>query len=165
MTDRRHPIKAETIPDENFLKYTKKPVTIDAVQIHEPFVVETMENKRGEKLHGSPEDYLIKGVKGELYPCDVDVFEETYRPEYPKVQMRTFHLQRNDDESGTSGEGIVAEGVEFQDGTVVLHWFNEDNVNTETTSDGLSVKPGPDGAEDTIEVHGHGGKTEIVWHD
>lgn len=23
-------------------------------------------------------DYVIKGVKGELYPCKPDIFEETY---------------------------------------------------------------------------------------
>ena len=23
-------------------------------------------------------DYIIKGVKGELYPCKPDIFEETY---------------------------------------------------------------------------------------
>jgi hypothetical protein len=25
-------------------------------------------------------DYIIKGVKGELYPCKPDVFEKTYEP-------------------------------------------------------------------------------------
>ena len=23
-------------------------------------------------------DYIIKGIKGEIYPCKVDIFEETY---------------------------------------------------------------------------------------
>ena len=26
----------------------------------------------------SPGDYIIKGVKGELYPCKPDIFEQTY---------------------------------------------------------------------------------------
>jgi len=26
-------------------------------------------------------DYIIKGVKGELYPCKPDVFEKTYEPD------------------------------------------------------------------------------------
>lgn len=26
----------------------------------------------------SPMDYIIKGVKGEFYPCKPDVFEQTY---------------------------------------------------------------------------------------
>jgi len=25
-----------------------------------------------------PDDYIIKGVKGEFYPCDPDIFHETY---------------------------------------------------------------------------------------
>ena len=25
-------------------------------------------------------DYIIKGVKGELYPCKPDIFEQTYEP-------------------------------------------------------------------------------------
>lgn len=25
-------------------------------------------------------DYIIKGVKGEFYPCKPDIFEETYEP-------------------------------------------------------------------------------------
>lgn len=82
-----------------------------------------------------------------------------------KVQLRTFHIDRNDDVSGTSGEGIVAEGVEFSDGSVMLHWFNDENDNVDTTSDGFSFKPGPDGIGDTREVHGHGGRMAIVWHE
>lgn len=25
-----------------------------------------------------PHDYIIKGVKGELYPCKPDIFKQTY---------------------------------------------------------------------------------------
>ena len=28
----------------------------------------------------SPGDYIIKGVKGEFYPCKPDIFEMTYEP-------------------------------------------------------------------------------------
>lgn len=28
-------------------------------------------------------DWIIQGVKGELYPCKPDIFEETYRKVYP----------------------------------------------------------------------------------
>lgn len=27
-----------------------------------------------------PSDYIIKGVKGEFYPCEPDIFEQTYEP-------------------------------------------------------------------------------------
>ena len=29
-------------------------------------------------MHAEPEDWIIRGVKGELYPCKPDIFEETY---------------------------------------------------------------------------------------
>jgi len=29
-------------------------------------------------MEASPEDYIIKGVKGEIYPCKPDIFEMSY---------------------------------------------------------------------------------------
>ncbi len=31
-------------------------------------------------MKASPGDWIIKGVKGELYPCKPDIFSETYDP-------------------------------------------------------------------------------------
>jgi hypothetical protein len=31
-------------------------------------------------MNAAPGDYIIKGVKGELYPCKPDIFEATYEP-------------------------------------------------------------------------------------
>ena len=28
--------------------------------------------------NSSPGDYIIKGIKGELYPCRADIFQATY---------------------------------------------------------------------------------------
>jgi hypothetical protein len=39
--------------------------------------------------------------------------------------MRSFTLERGNDESGVSGTGIVLEGVEFSDGKVVVRWLGE----------------------------------------
>jgi hypothetical protein len=39
--------------------------------------------------------------------------------------MRLFRLERTEDASGVSGIGKVAEGVVFDDGTVVLRWLTE----------------------------------------
>lgn len=77
-------------------------------------------------------------------------------------ELRRFDLIRREDVSGTSGTGIVAEGVEFSDGAVMIHWFNDD---IDTTGDGYSFKPAPDGVEDTELVHGHDGRTEVVFRD
>lgn len=87
------------------MKFRKKPVVIDAIQwdgIHGPSTAEIFEafgsaNEDGSlrffinpgpntlsvnTLEGtmiaSPGDYIIKGVKGEFYPCKPDIFEATY---------------------------------------------------------------------------------------
>ena len=31
-------------------------------------------------MHANPGDWIIRGVKGELYPCKPDIFEATYEP-------------------------------------------------------------------------------------
>jgi hypothetical protein len=60
--------------DIEFKPYRKLPVVIQAVKMNEDFIVETLEGK----MEGKSGDYLIRGVKGELYPCRKDIFEETY---------------------------------------------------------------------------------------
>ena len=83
-------------------QYRKKPVTIEAVQFDglnptelKDFVGENCEVKIYDNdvtppvarivihtLEGDMEvskgDYVIKGVKGEFYPCKPDIFEQTY---------------------------------------------------------------------------------------
>jgi hypothetical protein len=65
--------------------------------------------------------------------------------------VRTFHLNRVEDETGVSGTGIVAQGVVFDDGTCVLRWL--------TATPGTTVFAD---IEALKAVHGHGGKTQIV---
>lgn len=71
-----------------------------------------------------------------------------------KTDIRRFKLKRNEDASGVSGVGIVAEGVRFSDGTTILKWTSE----TPCTS--IFRSP-----VELIHVHGHSGLTEIVWLD
>jgi len=89
------------------LKATKKPVTIECVQwdgfnkdevvefcgekncsvwlstsaydagVAPPTWVLTIHTLEGDHL-ATPGDYIIKGVKGEFYPCKPDIFEQTY---------------------------------------------------------------------------------------
>ena len=84
-------------------KYRKKPLVIEAVKwTGENFtelakLLGSLEEGRPEKraiynesdntlkihtlegeMTASPGDYIIKGVKGEVYPCKPDVFEQTY---------------------------------------------------------------------------------------
>lgn len=66
--------KAGEIPHYNFKQAVKKPIPIRCIQLQEPFRIETMEGV----MEGKAGDYLLIGVKGEMYPCDKTIFEETY---------------------------------------------------------------------------------------
>ena len=83
-------------------QYRKKPVVIEAIQ-YLGFMTDDVKNFIGDSLisesrwgdEGGPDgyfiktlegtsymldknDYIIKGVKGEFYPCKPDIFEMTY---------------------------------------------------------------------------------------
>ncbi len=68
--------------------------------------------------------------------------------------LRRFNLQRNEDFSGVSGTGRVAEGVQFSDGSCVMRWKSE-----------LSSTAIYSSAEELETIHGHEGRTSIVWLD
>jgi hypothetical protein len=68
--------------------------------------------------------------------------------------MRRFVLNRLEDDTGVSGTGFIAEGVEFGDGTAALRW------RTEHTSTAIYSS-----MTDLVAIHGHGGKTVVVWVD
>jgi len=58
----------------DWFRCRKKPVIIKAVQMDKDFKVKTLEgNHKGKKG-----DYLLEGIKGEVYLCRKDIFEETY---------------------------------------------------------------------------------------
>ena len=79
------------------MKYRKKPVVIEAIRYLQnednrqevsDFVGKWLERKvqpyglvistlEGEMIC-APGDWIIKGVKGEFYPCKPDIFEATY---------------------------------------------------------------------------------------
>lgn len=52
----------------------KKPVVVHAMMIPVSFEVHTLEGI----MVGKPGDYLIRGVNGEFYPCDAEIFKKTY---------------------------------------------------------------------------------------
>lgn len=77
-------------------KYRKKPVVIEAIKYVEGMDNEELKRFMGEAGYGTDEsnvfihtlegvmqvnhgDYIIKGVKGEFYPCKPDIFEVTYQ--------------------------------------------------------------------------------------
>lgn len=90
-------------------QYRKRPVVIEAIQYNnlnreeiEKFVGATLRyeidsyhydqglpippkmylfiNTLEGEMRVDPMDYVIKGVKGEFYPCKPDIFEQTYEP-------------------------------------------------------------------------------------
>lgn len=61
------------------MKFVKKPVVIDAERITTKQEIETREGK----LYAYPGDWIITGIKGEKYPCDNEIFRETYEPVDP----------------------------------------------------------------------------------
>ena len=86
-----------TIPDTSISnRYRKKPIEIEAIRFDgkcagnilefcsDAFVtmpptgnylyIKTLEGD----MMVSPGDYVIKGIKGEFYPCKPDIFEATY---------------------------------------------------------------------------------------
>lgn len=63
-----------------------------------------------------------------------------------------FYLVRDEDVSGVSGIGHVAVGVVFPSGRVVLEWLGADRS--------FEILDNLDHVE---RIHGHGGKTRIVF--
>ena len=53
----------------------KRPIVVHAKRIDEEFRVNTLE---GNYKQGKAGDYLMRGVDGELYICDKEIFEKTY---------------------------------------------------------------------------------------
>jgi hypothetical protein len=76
--------------------------------------------------------------------------------EFPRDHARRFEIHRDEDVSGVSGTGLVAEGVEFRDGVVALRWL------TEWPS---SVCYYERGMESVEHIHGHNGRTRIIVVD
>lgn len=59
---------------KEFKKVQKRPVIVEAMEMDSEFEVHTLEGT----MRGKPGDYLIRGVKGELYICARDIFHQTY---------------------------------------------------------------------------------------
>lgn len=57
-------------------------------------------------LIAKPDDWIIRGVAGEFYPCKPDIFEQTYDPATgPVVDHRWRAIARNGRIVADSGEG------------------------------------------------------------
>lgn len=72
--------------------------------------------------------------------------------QYHGVNIRIFELHRAEDVSGVSGTGIVAEGVQFSDGTCALRWTTQHKSTAIYSS-----------IEDLVAIHDHNGATRVAW--
>ena len=68
--------------------------------------------------------------------------------------MKRFILNRKKDATGVSGTGLVASGIQFNDGSIAMRW----NSKTPTTELLESL-------EDLLRIHGHGGASEVSFID
>lgn len=73
------------------LKYRKKPVVIEAILLTENNLLDAAKwahvglyngtlriNTLEGEMVAKPGDFLIRGIKGEYYPCKADIFKASY---------------------------------------------------------------------------------------
>ena len=89
----KKPITIEAITWDEFIEYGKKEVGKDNLingmpwsfnyfehsithENDECYLIPTLEGTH----NMTPKDMLITGVKGEIYPCKIDIFKVTYKP-------------------------------------------------------------------------------------
>lgn len=114
------------------MKYRKKPVVIEAKQLTEENMMDIKEWCNGELIPNCPEcrydlaictlegvmqaglgDYVIKGVKGEFYPCKQDVFEQTHE-HVSQTEMAAVDLAKFANATGVPADAAarnIAENV------------------------------------------------------
>lgn len=88
------------------MKYRKKSVVIEAIQLTNKNLLEVKQWCNGELvpnaetsgydlyistlegiMHADINDYIIQGVEGEFYPCKPDIFEKTYEVASQQSQL------------------------------------------------------------------------------
>lgn len=115
------------------MKFKKKPIEIEAIQWtganwteiqewifqngielgeielyslkHEELQIDTLEGK----MRASKGDWIIRGVKHEVYPCKPDIFELTYEP-----------VEQANNCDGCQRGLPIMEGDHFKDGRIVM---------------------------------------------
>ena len=104
---RKKPVEIEAIRFEDSVECLQAlseagfgPVHVDYDDPANPVLaIETLEGVMTARLG----DYIIKGVKGEFYPCKPDIFQETYEPSAP--------LEIDVDEAKARLAGLVLGGL------------------------------------------------------
>ena len=115
------------------MQFRKKPVVIQAFQFQQPTSVDVAPEWLIEAIRQSdflvvdgmahittlegvmtaqPGDWIIRGVKGEIYPCKPDIFAATYEPVTPGIAHPGYnamqpHQQRVVDEKAELDERLA----------------------------------------------------------
>lgn len=82
------------------------------------------------------------------------MFFTEFNPMSPHDGILTFDVFRKEDVSGTSGDGAVAMGAMFPDGTVVVQW--QTHVRSVVIYNSMA---------DALYIHGHKDRTGLRFHD
>jgi len=82
------------------------------------------------------------------------MFFDDFNPMSPYSGILTFDVFRTEDVSETSGEGVVAMGAIFPDGTTVVQW--QTHVRSVVVYGSMA---------DALYIHGHGDKTGFRFHN
>ena len=115
------------------------------------------DNDKGKGIKMSDITQEIENRTDDTTPKPRVRFEDWVERTYDYVETnkdlpRMFQFDRDTDVNGVSGTGTVADGVQFSDGAVALHWVG----NVTSTSVWSSM-------QQLITVHGHDGKSKVTW--
>ena len=73
-------------------RFRKKPVVVEAYQTERDIRILTLSGP----VMASAGDWIVKDVKGELYPCKPDIFEKTY-DQVDETGIAMTHIQSDPD--------------------------------------------------------------------
>lgn len=131
--------------------------------------VAAMHTTINEKARGWRLSVYVRGTRRDVatYPDDEDgkrraneasiLLQRWFQDYWPQATgedagTRAFRMQRDEDATGVSGEGHVADGVLFDDGSVCIRW----RTKYRSTAVYASLS-------DAEAIHGHDGKTRFVF--
>ena len=125
-------------------------------------------------LAASVGDWIIRGVKGEVYPCKPDIFAATYDPaDFAPVDARQWCLDRgHDPQADIGGMDLDYVLTEYAAATAPATPPSTPNAPTVRVRIAVSVSPGGDWAAaggvlhselDCMEATGHHEGDRLSW--
>jgi len=118
----------------------------DTLYTRTPSKVEAANYLHRLELNGNDQAFMKELLPNELVP-------ETPEPVVKNAsEIKTFYLNRQEDETGISGTGKVAFGIVLPTGRVAIEWTSAHSSITVFEN-----------AKEMDEVHGHHGKTKMVF--